>query len=70
MARRGAKDAGNLTPIGCHAFRETGITNCLENGAALENAPAMATHESTRATKLYDRRSDQVALDEVERIAI
>ena len=29
----------------------------------------MAGHESTRTTGLYDRRSDEVALDEVERIA-
>jgi len=28
----------------------------------------MAGHESPRTTSLYDRRSDDVALDEVERI--
>ena len=30
----------------------------------------MAPHESARTTKLYDRRSDKVTLDEVERIVL
>ena len=30
----------------------------------------MAAHESARTTGLYDRRDDEVALDEVERILI
>lgn len=30
----------------------------------------MANHESARTTGLYDRRADQVSLDEVERIVI
>ena len=29
----------------------------------------MAAHESPRTTRLYDRTSDQMSLDEVERIA-
>jgi site-specific recombinase XerC len=37
---------------------------------ALENAQAMAAHESPRTTKLYDRTSDAITLDEVERITI
>jgi site-specific recombinase XerD len=36
----------------------------------LENAAAMANHASTRTTQLYDRRRDEVNLDEGERIAI
>jgi hypothetical protein len=28
----------------------------------------MANHASTRTTQLYDRRSDEVTLDEVERV--
>ena len=28
----------------------------------------IANHASARATQLYDRRSDEVSLDEVERI--
>jgi hypothetical protein len=37
---------------------------------ALENAQAVAAHESLRTTKLYDRTGDEITLDEVERIAI
>jgi hypothetical protein len=38
--------------------------------AFLEKAAAMANHDSTRTTQLYDRRRDEVSLDEVERIVI
>jgi hypothetical protein len=30
----------------------------------------MANHESSRATSLYDRRGDEIALDEIERVGI
>ena len=30
----------------------------------------VANHESPRTTKLYDRRQDEISLDEVERVAI
>jgi tRNA (guanosine-2'-O-)-methyltransferase len=52
------------------AFRATGITAYLKNGGTLEKAAAMANHASTRTTQLYDRRRDEVSLDEVERIVI
>jgi integrase/recombinase XerD len=42
----------------------------LEAGGSLENAQAMAAHESPRTTKLYDRTGDEITLEEVERIAI
>jgi integrase/recombinase XerC len=42
----------------------------LKNGGALEQAAAMANHASTRTTQLYDRRRDELTLDEVERIFI
>ena len=42
----------------------------LENGGTIENAQLIAAHESPRTTKLYDRTSDEITLDEVERIAI
>jgi hypothetical protein len=42
----------------------------LKNGGTLEKAGAMANHASTRTTQLYDRRRDEVSLDEVERIVI
>jgi predicted DNA-binding WGR domain protein len=53
-----------------HTFRATGITAYLKNGGTLENAAAMANHASTRTTQLYDRRRDEVSLDEAERISI
>jgi integrase len=56
--------------LGCHTFRATGLTAYLEAGGTLENAQAMAAHESPRTTKLYDRTDDQITLDEVERIRI
>jgi hypothetical protein len=42
----------------------------LKNGGTLEKAAATANHASTRTTQLYDRRREEVRLDEVERIAI
>lgn len=56
--------------ICCHTFRATGITAYLDNGGTLEHAQAIAAHESPHTTKLYDRTSDQITLDEIERIAI
>ena len=70
MIRRRALSAGIKTEIGCHTFRATGITAYLKNGGRLEIAQQMAAHESSRTTGLYDRRSDEVSLDEVERIGI
>jgi len=52
------------------SFRATGITAYLKNGGTLEKAAAMANHASTRTTQLYDRRRDELSLDEVERIII
>ena len=70
MIRRRAVQAGIFTKIGNHSFRATGITEYLKNGGKLEIAQQMANHESARTTGLYDRRNDQVSLDEVERIVI
>jgi integrase len=56
--------------LGCHVFRATGITAYLEGGGTLEKVQAMAAHESPRTTKLYDRRGDEMTLDEVGRIGI
>jgi site-specific recombinase XerD len=70
MIRRRATDASFNAKIGCHTFRATGITAYLEAGGTLENAQAMAAHESPRTTKLYDRTADMITLDEVERIVI
>jgi integrase/recombinase XerD len=70
MIRRRAKAAGIKTKIGNHTFRATGITAYLKNGGKLEIAQQIAAHESSRTTGLYDRRDDDVNLDEVERIGI
>jgi site-specific recombinase XerD len=70
MIRRRAAAAGIKTKIGNHSFRATGITAYLKNGGTLEKAASMANHASTRTTQLYDRRRDEMSLDEVERIAI
>lgn len=53
-----------------HTFRATGITAYLQNGGTIEKAQAIAAHESPRTTKLYDRTSDDITLDEIERIRI
>ena len=70
MVRRRTAEAGFKVKLGCHVFRATGITAYLEAGGTLENAQAMAGHESPRTTKLYDRTGDEITLDEVERITI
>ena len=70
MIQRRAKAAGIATKIGNHTFRATGITAYLKNGGTLEHAQQIANHASPRTTKLYDRRVDEISLDEVEKIAI
>jgi integrase len=71
MFRVGCRVAGIETSfLGGHTFRTTGITAYLENGGTLEHAQQIAAHESPRTTKLYDRTTDQVSLDEIERVAI
>jgi site-specific recombinase XerD len=70
MIGRRAVAAGIATRLGNHSFRATGITAYLKNGGTLEKAAQMANHASTRTTQLYDRRREDVSLDEVERIRI
>jgi site-specific recombinase XerD len=70
MVKRRAQAAGLPSSTCCHTFRATGITAYLENGGTIENAQAIAAHESPRTTKLYDRTGDEITLDEVERIMI
>jgi integrase/recombinase XerD len=70
MVRRRSLDAGLPKRTCCHTFRATGITAYLENGGTIENAQNIAAHESPRTTKLYDRTSDEITLDEIERIRI
>jgi integrase/recombinase XerD len=70
VVQRRAKAAGIETRIGNHTFHATGITAYLKNSGKLEVAQHIANHESPRTTKLYDRRQDEISLDEIERIAI
>jgi len=63
---RSSQDEGQA----CHTFRATDITAYLKNGGKLEIAQQMAAHESTRTTRLYDRRNGEISLDEVEGIVI
>jgi site-specific recombinase XerD len=70
MVRRRSADAGIETAIGCHTFRATGITDYLKNDGRIEVAQRMAGHSSAKTTGLYDRRGDDISLDEVERIGI
>ena len=70
MVQRRPLAAGIGTRIGDHSFRATGITAYLKNGGTLKNAAAMANHASTPTTQLYDRRRDEISLDEVKRIRV
>jgi len=70
MVKRRAAAASLTSGVTCHTFRATGITAYLDNGGTIENAQAIAAHESPRTTKLYDRTGDTITLDEIERILI
>jgi hypothetical protein len=70
MIRRRAAAARIETKLGNQSFRATRIVPYLKNGGMSEKAAATANHASTRTTQLYDRRRDEVSLDEVERIVI
>jgi len=70
MIKRRAIEAGLSAEVTCHTFRATGITAYLENGGTIEHAQQIAAHESPRTTKLYDRTSDAISLDEIEKIVI
>ena len=71
MVKRRASDAGfDPDQVCCHTFRGTGITTYLENGGQLETAQHIAGHASATTTKLYDRRSQNVQQEEIERIRI
>ncbi len=70
IVERRTRQAAIATRTCNHTFRATGITAYLKNGGTLERAANIAGHKSTRTTQLYDRRPDDVTLDEIERIQI
>jgi integrase/recombinase XerD len=62
--------AGSPHAACCHTFRATAITSSSQNGGTIEHEQQIANHESPRTTKLYDRTSNAIGLDEIERIRI
>lgn len=70
IVKRRVAEAGLPDKICCHSFRGTGITAYLKNGGTIENAAAIAGHESTRTTQLYNRTSDEVSREEIYKIRI
>lgn len=70
MIKRRARQVGLSEEMCNHTFRATGITAYMKNGGTLEKAQQMAAHSSSRTTSLYDRTSDEVEVEEVNRIQI
>jgi integrase/recombinase XerD len=70
MIKRRAIKVGLSESVCNHTFRATGITAFRANGGSLEQAQEIANHASPKTTRLYDRTSDQITLDAVERIVI
>ncbi len=68
MLQRRAAAAGIDTAVCNHTFRATGITAYLSHGGTIERAARIAGHRSTRTTQLYDRRSDDVLIDEINKV--
>ncbi len=54
----------------CTLVSATGVTAYLKNGGTLERAAQIPNRASTRTTQLYDRRAEEMTLDEVERILV
>ena len=42
----------------------------LENGGTLERVAGIAAHNNPKTTSLYDRTSDAITLDEIEKVVI
>lgn len=70
MVQRRALAAGIATKICNQTLRATSVTAYLKNAGTFERAATMANQSSTHKIQLYDRRSDEVTLDEVEKVLI
>ena len=68
MVKRRLVNAGLPQVFSNHSFRATGITEFLSNGGSLETAQQLANHADSRTTKIYDRRSARLELEEIARI--
>jgi integrase/recombinase XerD len=70
IVKRRARSAGLPDRICCHTCRASGITAFMLSGGSLERAQRIAAHSSPHTTKLYDRSSDEITMEEIERIRI
>jgi hypothetical protein len=70
MIQRRAAAATIKTRIGNHTSHATGITAYLKNNGTLEDVQYLANYKSPRTTRLYDRRNEEISLDEMEKISI
>lgn len=68
MVKRRLVSAGLPPVFSNHSFRATGITEFLSNGGSLETAQQLANDADSRTTKIYDRRSSKLELEEIVRI--
>jgi integrase/recombinase XerD len=70
MVKRRLKSAGLPGQICPHSFRVCTLTNLLSQGVPLTDVQFLAGHSDPRSTRLYDRRSQAVSRNLVERISI
>jgi integrase/recombinase XerD len=70
MVKRRLKSAGLPAQICPHSFRVATVTDLLSQGVPLSDVQFLAGHSDPRTTRLYDRRSQAVSRNLVERISI
>ena len=70
MVKRRCAAVGLPMNVCSHSFRAAGITGVLRNGGSLDTAARIAGHASTQTTQLYDRRTEDIALSDIERIRL
>ena len=70
MVKRRLKRASLPSRICPHSFRVATVTDLLSQGVPLTDVQYLAGHSDPRTTRLYDRRSQAVSRNLVERISI
>lgn len=70
MVKRRLKNANLPSRICPHSFRVATVTDLLSQGVPLTDVQYLAGHSDPRTTRLYDRRSQAVSRNLVERISI
>ncbi len=70
MTKRRARRAGlgHWYRLCTHSWRATGLSLYLANGGTLRKAQQMADHSSARTTQLYDRREEELTVQEIEKV--